>query len=693
MAQASRGMTQALAAIGVGVSARELVQFAVASDRLATSYARQSVAARNLAGSQSELNELLSVYDQATGGALDKASALQNVTKLMAVGFADSAQELDQFATAIRGISIAMGTTQEFATQNLILELFSQRGYRLDQLGLEYDIVRQRAEELQAADANLTKQMAYQQAVLEQAIERFGGLADSAEGAATGLEQLSKEWGNLMLSLGSTGAIDFVAQAMAEWLKDARRDIGYVIQAIQELEKAWDRLRFAAGVTDINPDLNSGISDRTRGNAPRATAAAADPLLAERNEAIVEWHKETLAIERQAARDRIDATNQFEQQRTDAIRQYEQTIAREAQDFALQRARSEQDYALGLQRMHRDIASREARQFEDLERTIADARMDAAERATERQVALDERIAETRAESNERIAEMEEDFQRSRQRAQRDHAERLRDAAANLDAVAVREAQRDFRNSQSDAQEDFDERLDKERKNEAKRLEELNKAHAKQTADEGRALQKRIDDANAAYQQQLDDARAADEQRLEDMSADRALRLERENEDRALRLERLREDHEAQLGEMAAQHELRLIQISEQETEELQAHNEAFDEQMASLNTYHDGYLESQTAFQNQALLSYQQYLDAQAAELARRMPGPVQLAQPWSGPVFDGGVPPAASSVTNHARTSTVTIAPGAINVIAPPNMALDERAASWFMGILADFFEGYPQ
>src|SRR5687767_11577044 len=94
---ASRAMSQALGALGVGFGAAQIARFAVEADKVATSYRRQSVAARELAGSQEQLNALLETYDDATGGAVSKAQALSDVVRLQAVGFADSAEELERF--------------------------------------------------------------------------------------------------------------------------------------------------------------------------------------------------------------------------------------------------------------------------------------------------------------------------------------------------------------------------------------------------------------------------------------------------------------------------------------------------------------------------------------------------------------------------------------------------------------------
>lgn len=739
---ASQLMTQALGAIGISASIRQFADFVIQADAIATSFRRQSVAARELAGSQSNLNQLLEVYDRATGGVIDRAQALSDVTRLMAVGFADSAEELDTFVRAVRGISLATGRPQEFIVTQLQLELLNQTGFRLDQIGLGMEEVRRKAEELRAANTNLTQQQAYQSAVLETANAKFGNLTRSVEAQATGIEKLRKAWADFTLETGQNArpAINAFAEGATQELKGLSdtingliRDITNLRLAMDELEKRNQQRQQELGITETGITDNFFTADPIGDFADRADRAISDWLARlagqmteferifvqssvgrdvgrhrggaranvvvdagfteEQTAAIREWAASVQEIERQAARDRIEATRQYESQRSQVIRDYERTIAREAQDFALQRQRSEQDYAISLQRIHRDIARREVRQAEDLERTLADARADANERAADRLADLEERIAETRADSRERIAELEEDFNRRRERAQRDHQERLRDAAAALDAVRVRELQRDFRNSRRDAQEDLDERIEAERENEAERLADLQKAHERQTREEQEQLEERIAQAREAHQRQLDDAREADEQRLADMSADMVLRRAREDEDRAIRLQRLAEDHQAQLEELARQHEERMLQITLQEQEELAAVNEAFDEQMASLHIYHAGVLEAQEAHQKESLKLYQQYLDAQEAELRRRTmvvaaPGTSPGYSPISGPF--PSTTPVASSVTTNARTSSVVVQTGAIQIISAPGMN-EQAVGDYVLERMAEFLEDY--
>lgn len=562
-------------AFGIGLGVQTVVQLGravVASEALATAYDRQSVAAENLAGSQVRLNDFLRVYERATGGAVDQATALSNVTKLMSVGFADNAEELEKFATAIRGISIAMGVSQDTVTQNLILELFTQRGARLDQLGLQYDKVRARADELAAADKSLTTQMAYQQAVLEQANQRFGKLADSAAGAATGMEKAEKAWADLNLKIGQTaqGPLDVAGKAFAVFFAFLSYRLDQEIAKMEFFIKQWQRLQHMLGNTTFSPDYagGSGISDRARGNANRGGTGAA-PIIEGEAEAKLDWAKGVEDINKRLHDEIIDAENSYGQQRADAIRNYQKGLAREERDFQRTRLRAELEQLDAIADVWKDATRREARAAEDLARALAQSRADA-----------DESIAEARENSNKRLAELDEDYQKDRERAAREHGRSIRDAAGRLDAKAIAEAQANFDAQEQDAKEAYDEQR-----------ADLQEQLAERIADEEEALAKSNRQQQEAYDRQLADARANDALRIEEMKADFAKRKEQEDADRAIRLGDLATDHNDQLAEMDRAHGERITQINAHATEEREALDLAHKEEMIALGVRNDAWL------------------------------------------------------------------------------------------------------
>ncbi len=224
------GLLGGLAGLGIGGFAggaivgqitalvKNFADAAAAADALVAAYDRQNIAARSLAGGQEELNALMLVYDEATGNVLSKQKQLEGVTRLLAVGFGDNAAEVEKSAKAIRGISLATGRDPDAVQNDLILEMFTQRGQRLDQLGLQYDVVRVKTREYMEANNSLTKQQAYQMAVLDHAADRYGHLADSAAGQATEVERLAAAYDDLGLAIANSvqQPIDFASEKIAE---------------------------------------------------------------------------------------------------------------------------------------------------------------------------------------------------------------------------------------------------------------------------------------------------------------------------------------------------------------------------------------------------------------------------------------------------------------------------------------------
>lgn len=534
---ASAGITASMAAIGVSVGAAQLGRFVLEADKVATAYRRQSVAAVTLAGSQAKLNQFLSVYEDAMGGAVAKAEAMANVTKLMSVGFADSASELDQFARAIRGISIAMGTSEDTVTQNLILELFTQRGARLDQLGLQYDKVKARAAELAAADKSLTAQQAYQNAVLEQAKIRFGALTDAAAGQKTGIEKLGIAWENFKLQFGeeASGGTNIIFEQWAADIERATSELRQFSDFLEKVKKTGQQLRFDSGISGFDPNANYGSRTSIGRVTPTHIGDGSAPRFTEeQTDAIADFYRSSMDAERAAHNERLQATVDYERQRTQTIRDFGKSMAREEEDFNLARARSLRDY----------------------ERSVLSIMRDAQKREAKAQADLAESLAEMRAKSTERLADIETNYNRARERAADSYGKSLRDAAGRLDAKRISELQADYKTQEDERKESYNDQLTKERANLAESIAEAQKAHA----------------------ERLQDARDADAERLSDMRLNRALQQADEDADRVTRKNRAFQDHNDQLAEMDRLHAERMTQIDNQLLQEKTRYKTALDE-------------------------------------------------------------------------------------------------------------------
>lgn len=710
-------------AIAGGLAVAATARAAFEASQTAVAYERQRVAAVNLAGSQQRLNELMVTYDRATGGAIDRSTGLAKVTQLMSVGFADNAQELNQFARAIRGISVAMGASQDTVTQNLILELFSQRGMRLDQLGLQYDAVRKRADELRAADARLTQQQAYQNAVLEQAEQRYGALADSAVGQATGVERLSKAWADFSLTLGqaASGPINGAAHALAILIDTVRGGLeelsqtgqtstvrggisiqtntagaqnilagltaarervladietgarpAAVLQAdLAELDAKIRAVNVSLGTLDVTA-RNATFGSRT--SIGRVTPTRIGGFEPEQQAIIADRFSALQQIQRDADREIVESAAQFARQRSQTIANYEKSIAREAEDFGRQRLNAERKLQMSILDVHQDSARQRVRWEADLARTLEEQR---AER--------DERISESREATSERLADFEEKHNKDREKRQRDFGKNIREAVANLDAVQVRELQRQRREENQEARE----------------------SHAEQIADEQKSLEKRIDDANKAYAKQEQQQRSALDRRIQQQAEDDALRIQemkdafaaqtaQEDEERAIRLGRQAEDHAAQLAEMDRAQGERIAQIREREAEAIIETNRAYDVRLQAEGVFNAKLEAEQRRHQAQAELDYATHI----ATLDAIVKGQVQGPSPLNPMITPGQFPSLVQPVMRSSSVANSRINNGGINITinVPGGTSLGTQelydvAYQAANDALADTLEGYQQ
>jgi len=172
-----------------------------------TTLRRTSVAFELLSGSSEIAADKLRAVERASGGGIDKLSAMNIANRAAALGMANTADELSRvtrFAT-IAGRVLGVDTTQ--ALDNMALAASNLSFARLDQLGISSSEVRVRFAELRK---EMSDNQAFLQAMLETGEKTFAGLNDGALTAASGVERLTVAWKNLYAV--QTGAGSFLDQ-------------------------------------------------------------------------------------------------------------------------------------------------------------------------------------------------------------------------------------------------------------------------------------------------------------------------------------------------------------------------------------------------------------------------------------------------------------------------------------------------
>lgn len=659
-----------LIGLGSGLAAAyKLGGLVLEADKLATSYNRQQVAAVSLAGSQEKLNELLAVYDRVTGGAIDKATALGDVTRLQAIGFADNTEELEKFTTAARGISVAMGQSQDYVISQLTLAIANQSTKRLDQIGLGVSEVEKRIDDLKRADGSLTQEQAYQNAVLGIAVEKYGALAKSAAAQATGQEKAAKAWKDFKLELGEAlgPAVSMGLNAVGQEIIDITNYLREARDAAVEAGNAIDKIggmkpgtttRTAAGVVgDFVTGGGVGGFNFAQGLAVDAGKWVWQQLQ-DQFSSEGQLKGQIRGLENMRAgllAGRADLVNNggspAELARQDGLlKQVNDQLAQFNSELRLSSTLSNLPAVLpGFGKSPSYPTSQAAGGFtEDQTKLIVEHQQalnrieaDAAQARQEATAGYEQQRTETIRQYEQTIAREAEDYGRQRARAEQQLQKQLADITAEqksreaqfaidlADSIAkitddgnarISELEHDYQKQRERALEEHNDRLfDAVGSLDAKALAEENRRFARSSknaeddfndriAKEKEQINQRVQDEIDANDKRIQEGRKNDLQRMADLQESFAEQKAQEDEDRAIRLQRMAEDHTAQLAQMDAAQGQRLAQIDQHAAQERNELNEAFQKQLEEAGIHDDAWLKLQQQFQDESLKSFKDY-------------------------------------------------------------------------------------
>lgn len=378
----------------------------------------------------------------------------------------------------------------------------------------------------------------------------------------------------------------------------------------------------------------------------------------------------------------------FARQRANAERQYNESVQRVIEDSARQRAEWEEDLARTIAEAQEDSAERQADMAEDHAEVVREAQEDSAKRIADLEEENSERVAKERKDSLEKIIGIEEDYNRERQRAMRDHADNLFQAASQFDAFALAEEERRFLRERQEAAEDHkteleEERdrlkdfisenrqshqkaLEEERENLAERLEDEQRSYDKRRKEEQEALAKSIEDNKEAHARRLEDQKENDELQLERMQKAFNDQQIQENIEYGIRRNRAKQDHDEQLGEMARVHGERIVQIGNQAKEERDKINSEFATDMIDLGVRLETFEEKMKGYEDAAITSFDNVWIHMLNQMALYDPSnygpstaPILPAVPGQFPTLNGGgsFQPPSSAVNGAGGTVNIYI------------------------------------
>lgn len=173
----------------------------------------------------------------ATRGMINDADLMQASNKFMAMGLAESSEEAASLAEMATQLGMAMGEDATSSMENFALMMANQSIPRLDSFGISSGKVRERIEELMASTEGLTREQAFNQAVMEQGALTMAKVGEQGDSTAAGMARLQSTFDNVKSAIG--GALLPVVNALLQPLGDLAQKYGPQITAWAEQAGVW----------------------------------------------------------------------------------------------------------------------------------------------------------------------------------------------------------------------------------------------------------------------------------------------------------------------------------------------------------------------------------------------------------------------------------------------------------------------
>ena len=187
-------------------------------------------------------DELLGGLRQATRGMVADADLMQASNKFVAMGIASTADEAAQMAEVATQLGMAMGEDATASMENFALMMANQSIPRLDSFGISSGKVRERIDELMESTEGMTREQAFNIAVMEEAGVAMAKVGEQGEGTAAGMARAKAGFENAKLAIGqaflpilskATEAIAGLVEKYGPMLAEGAAQVGeWISQAI-----------------------------------------------------------------------------------------------------------------------------------------------------------------------------------------------------------------------------------------------------------------------------------------------------------------------------------------------------------------------------------------------------------------------------------------------------------------------------
>jgi hypothetical protein len=263
----------------IAFAGRELVRTVAELGRLGAEAQRSETAFQNISGGALAASDNLEAMRTATRGALSDIDAMSAANQLMQMGLVSNADELEEVTTAAVRLGTAMGRTANESISEFAALLANQSLPRLDTFGISSGKVRSRILELQAATEGLSREQAFNIAVMEEAERAMGRLGDAQEDQLLVIERNQAAWKNLKVEVGQVYS-EFIALGgfMPTFLQDLADNVRLAREAGANFSDLGTNLVIfadALGITIPTMDRLRQQQEQLRQEQERINAATA----------------------------------------------------------------------------------------------------------------------------------------------------------------------------------------------------------------------------------------------------------------------------------------------------------------------------------------------------------------------------------------------------------------------------------
>lgn len=244
-------------------------------------------------------------------------------------------------------------------------------------------------------------------------------------------------------------------------------------QNIQDLERGKENRRVLSNAYEIQNNGTRELTERGRiqqsfderaaavqafdGMVDTALLKVADffGLIESEYEQTLQYSEEALNKFADFQEGMLDAETEFNENRVEQTTEFEKEALKAQEDFDRQRLESQDDFNRQRQQQEDDFNQRQLEAQQDFEKKQRESVNDFNREQLNAHSEFIESQQQLEIESEQARLDALENFNRQRERAEQDHRDRLRGAAARLDATAVLEELRSHSREQSRAGEDF----------------------------------------------------------------------------------------------------------------------------------------------------------------------------------------------------------------------------------------------